>query len=153
MTQVERSDDRGERWKAVGAPLPCMVTDLDVHPKDPARIYASCGGYSGHIQVYDGQTWTARKEANGLERDYLGRMVFERIAVDPSFPNVIYAGQRDWAGPARGIARSIDSGASWETINWNLPVDLDVWGISVSPHDSTVWIATDYGNFRMMPAR
>jgi photosystem II stability/assembly factor-like uncharacterized protein len=109
-TRVERSDDRGEHWTAVGDSLLCKVTDIDVHPKDPARIYATCGGGNGQIQVYDGTTWSARKEANGLERDYSGRMVFESIAVDPSFPNVVYAGQRDWGSPGRGIARKRSTG-------------------------------------------
>jgi ligand-binding sensor domain-containing protein len=56
-----------------------------------------------------------------------------------------------WRGVARGIFRSTDSGEHWENITYNLGPDLTVWGITVSPHDGTVWLATDYGNWKLPP--
>jgi len=53
------------------------------------------------VLIYDGRKWTARGEAEGLEKDFFGAMVFQRIAVDPVHPNVVYAGQNAcWRGPA-----------------------------------------------------
>ncbi len=150
-SQVERSNNRGASWTNVGSVISCTVKDIDVAPNNAERLYAACQNTNGGLRVYDGNNWSARDETNGLERDFFERLVYETITVDPLRPNVIYAGQRDWSGPGRGISRSTDSGDTWRTINWNLPIDLAIWGIVVSPHDSTVWVATDYGNWKMTP--
>jgi len=97
--QVERSTDRGETWRGLGAPVAHNIADIDVDPRDPDRVYATT--YYGGVLIYDGRKWTARGEAEGLEKDFFGAMVFQRIAVDPVHPNVVYAGQNAcWRGPA-----------------------------------------------------
>ena len=144
---VERSDDRGHTWRALGRPIPYGVREIDVDPRDASRVYAATS-YGG-VWVFDGSAWSGRNEAHGLEKDAFGSMIFQRIAVDPRRPDVVYAGQNHcWRGAARGIFRSTDRGQTWHNISGNLGPDLTVWAISVSPHDGAVWLGTDYGNWR-----
>ena len=146
--QIERSTDRGETWQPLGNEIPYSIPEIDVDPQNPDRVYAAT--YYGGIWAYDGKAWTGRDEGDGLERDFFGAMIFQRLAVDPRQPNVIYAGQNHcWRGVARGIFRSTDSGRTWQNISGNLGPDLTVWAITVSPHDSTVWLGTAYGNWRL----
>ena len=100
--QVERSTDRGEAWQPLGREIPYSTSEIDTDPRNPDRVYAAT--YYGGIWVYDGNTWTGRGEADALEKDFFGAMVFQRLAVDPRQPNVIYAGQNHcWRGTARRI--------------------------------------------------
>ena len=46
--------------------------------------------------------------------------------------NILYAGQRGWLGPGRGVFRSQDAGQTWENMNSNLPVGFNVWSLTVS---------------------
>ena len=146
--RVERSTDKGVSWETLGGEVPHHIYDIDVDPRDPGRVYAATG-YGG-VWVYDGQSWSARGERDGLEQDVFGSLVFQCVAVDPVNPDIVYAGQNHcWRGAARGVFRSTDRGATWENINGNLGPDLTVWSITVSPHGGTVWLGTDYGNWRM----
>ncbi|MCF6310840.1 MAG: hypothetical protein L3J39_00155 [Verrucomicrobiales bacterium] len=147
-SQILRSMDRGKTWELLGQELPHLISNFAVCPKDPNRIYAATE-HSG-VLIYDGQSWTKRGVGDGLEKDFFGKMIFSTVAVDPRHPEVVYAGQNhSWRGLARGIFRSTDSGSSWKNISGNLGPDLNVWSIAVSPHDSTVWLGTDYGNWRL----
>ncbi len=124
------------------------MLDIDVDPRDADRVYAATA-YGG-VWIFDGKRWTRRGEKDGLEKDFFGAMIFKRIAVDPVHPNVVYAGQNhSWRGAARGIFRSTDYGRTWRNISGNLGPDLTVWAITVSPHDGTVWLGSDYGNWRL----
>lgn len=146
---VERSSDRGETWVNLGDPLTSRPRDIDVDPRDPDRVYVAT---EGGIWIWDGSTWSMRGRSHGLAHDVFGAMSFRSIAVDPVHPDRVYAGQdHSWRGVARGIFRSSDKGATWEWINGNLGPDLTVHAISISPHDGTVWLGTDYGNWRMRP--
>ncbi len=148
--EVLRSEDQGETW----LPLPGRVhtwdfREMDVDPRDPDRLYAAS---SFGVSVFDGRGWSMRNERHGLEKNFFGDLSFIPIAVDPTRPEVIYAGQNEsWRGISAGIFRSTDSGQSWENVSLNLGPELTVWAISVSPHDGTVWLATDYGNWKLPP--
>jgi photosystem II stability/assembly factor-like uncharacterized protein len=144
-----RSSDQGDTWQ----PLPGRMTggfnDVDVDPANPNRLYAAT---SSGVWVFDGTGWSLRDERHGLSKSVFGGLCFGSIAVDPTRPEVIYAGQNEaWKGIARGIFRSTDRGNSWKNISLNLGPDLTVWAITVSPHDGTVWLATDYGNWKLPP--
>ncbi|NOY81434.1 MAG: hypothetical protein GXP31_10575 [Kiritimatiellaeota bacterium] len=152
QSRVERSLDRGETWHSLGGVIPYGVVEIDVSPRDPDRVYAAT--FYGGVYVFDGKTWSARGESAGLEKDAFGAMIFQRIAVDPVHPEVVYAGQNHcWRGAARGVFRSTDGGRTWRNISGNLGPDLTVWAITVSPHDGTVWLGTDYGNWRLAAPR
>lgn len=146
-SEVLKSSDQGDTW----APLPGWIIgslgEVDVGPTDPNRLYAA--SHKG-VWVFDGKGWTVRDDRDGLEKDFFGALNFSKLAVDPTHPNILYAGQMHcWRGAARGIYRSTDSGEHWENISGNLGPDLTAWAITVSPHDGTVWLGTDYGNWKL----
>jgi photosystem II stability/assembly factor-like uncharacterized protein len=154
LWEALRSDDQGDSWK----PLPGRINtstfverEIDVDPSNPDRLYAASD--SG-VWVFDGTGWTLRDDGDGLERDFFGGLCFRSIAVDQTRPGTVYAGQDvSWRGVARGVFRSTDGGEHWENITGNLGPDLTVWAITVSPHDGTVWLGTDYGDWKLPQGR
>jgi ligand-binding sensor domain-containing protein len=81
-----------------------------------------------------------------------GHLISPRLItpVDPTNPALIYAGSlQSWYGHSSGVYVSRDRGETWTNINANLGSALTVWGISVSSHYGMVWLATDYGNWRL----
>jgi photosystem II stability/assembly factor-like uncharacterized protein len=146
-SEVLESTDQGDTWTPLPGRIVGSLGEVDVDPKDPNRLYAA--SHTG-VWVFDGKGWTVRNEQHGLEKDFSGALNFSKLAVDPTRPNVVYAGQMHcWRGTARGIFRSTDSGEHWENVTGNLGPDLTVWAITVSPHDGTVWLGTDYGNWKL----
>lgn len=142
-SQVLKSIDQGETWERL--PGKIGPFEIDVDPRNPDRVYTTV--YNSGIAVFDGRAWTVRDERHGLERDFFGNLSFHQIAVDPTHPNIIYAGQNKFGQAfANGIFRSTNYGEHWENITGNLGTELNVWAITVSPHDGTVWLGTDYGN-------
>ncbi len=147
--EVLRSDNQGEKWTALPGKITGGLRDLDVSPVNPDRLYAANGL---GVWVFDGEEWSVRGEADGLEKNAFGSYAFARIAVDPTHPRTVYAGQLEgWGGVSRGIFRSTDGGGHWTNISANLGPELSVQAITVSPHDGTVYLATDYGNWKLPP--
>lgn len=148
--EVLMSYDQGVTWERLPGRISGDLGEMDVDPKNPNRVYAAT--HTG-IWIFDGNVWTLRDDRHGLEKDFFGELIFTNVAVDPTHPNIVYAGQNhSWRGVARGIFRSTDYGKHWENITSNLGPDLTVQAVTVSPHDGTVWLGTDYGNWRMVVA-
>ena len=144
--EVLRSDDRGDTWIPLTGTIH-ETFDVDVDPNDMYRVYAAT--FSG-IWIHDGEEWSLRDDRHGLLRNQFGGIYMTRIAVDPGNPALIYAGSsQSWFGLSSGVYVSRDRGETWTNINANLGSALTVHGISVSPLDGTVWLATDYGNWRL----
>jgi photosystem II stability/assembly factor-like uncharacterized protein len=148
--EILRSRDQGETWN----PLPGSITsitfrDVDVDPVDPDRLYAAS---DFGVWVFDGTGWSVRDARHGLATTAYGNLNYHSIAVDPTRPGVVYTGQNEsWVDVAEGVFRSMDGGDSWQNITLNLGPDLTVWAITVSPHDGTVWLGTDDGNWKLPP--
>jgi uncharacterized protein (TIGR03437 family) len=84
------------------------IAALAVNPRDPATIYAAAPG-GGVFKSQDlGATWLAVFDTQ------LSLQVCS-LAVDPFFPDVVYAGTGDSQSPRpqQGVARSADGGNSW----------------------------------------
>ena len=146
LCEVVRSTDRGETWETIPGQI-SSIADLAVDPIDMNRIYAT--GYTG-VRVFDGEQWTLRDDRHGLVRNQFGNLSIQGIAIDPNDPAVIYVGQNEnWNGLSGGVFMSRDYGDTWIEITGNLGPMLTVWAITVSPADSSVWIATDYGSWRL----
>ncbi|OGV90582.1 MAG: hypothetical protein A3K19_24350 [Lentisphaerae bacterium RIFOXYB12_FULL_65_16] len=147
VSEVQKSSDQGETWETLPGRITGSLGEIDVDPTDPNRLYAA--SHTG-VWVFDGKGWTVRNDQHGLEKDGFGVLNFRCVVVDPTRPSVVYAGQcHSWRGTARGIFRSVDRGEHWENITRNLGPELTVWAITVSPHDGTVWLGTDYGNWKL----
>ncbi len=66
------------------------------------------------------------------------------VAVDPNFPNIIYAGTFEMGLPS--VFRTVDGGDTWEDITNNLPRGR-VGAISVNPHTGELYRGSPNGTW------
>ena len=145
----QRSEDQGQNWTPLPGAKVGSNNEIEFDPENSNRLYAATGSA---ISIWDGKSWSVRDERHGLQRNAFGGFGFDKLAVDPKRPKVIYAGQRySWVGVAGRVFRSTDGGDHWENVTRNLGPDLTVWALTVSPHDGFVWLGTDYGNWKLPP--
>ena len=147
---ILKSMDQGDTW------LPTYpaslfpeksVHDVAVAPDNPDRIYLAT---STGLWIFDKTKWILRNADHGLENDFFGMCYISSVAVDPHNPNQIYAGRRaPGCGKSNGVFRSLDYGLTWENITYNLGPELTVWAVEISPLDSTVYLGTSLGTFRL----
>ncbi|MGA9774080.1 MAG: hypothetical protein WBV94_33930 [Blastocatellia bacterium] len=143
---VYKSVDGGESWRKTNPDLQgvfVFVYTIAVDPSNNSTIYAGItegGAFEGpnngiFKSVDGGSKW--KKISNGLEQYYA-----EAIAVDPTNPNIIYAG----AGHA--VFKSTDGGANWINLDTG-PKRLRVGAIVIDPSNTdTVFVGTEDGIFK-----
>jgi photosystem II stability/assembly factor-like uncharacterized protein len=113
--------DGGQTWKNVTAktamPQWLMINSIDASPFDKGTAYVAGTAYkSDDFRPYlykttdYGATWT--KITNGIAADHFTRVVRS----DKRRKGLLYAGTE------RGVYVSFDDGASWQTLQLNLPV-------------------------------
>jgi photosystem II stability/assembly factor-like uncharacterized protein len=143
---IYKSTDGGETFTNVGLEDTNHISEVTVHPTDPDIVYVAAQGhlwgYTGERGVFKttdgGRSW--RKLTNGLPDD--GRTGASDITLDPSNPDVLYAGFWERirypyrflsGGPNGGLYRSTDAGESWTKLENGLPegdigkVEVDVF--------------------------
>ena len=145
FSEIFLTTDGGANWTPQtlgGAGLNLETTGLARDPSNPQRIYAA--STIGMLLSVNG----------GVDWDVFGNagITFFCVAVDPSAPATV------WAGNANGfgIARSLDSGATWQSANGNLPSVTSggstffpaIDSVAVAPDGSAVYLATPVGLFR-----
>ncbi|HYP52227.1 MAG TPA: hypothetical protein VEQ42_01735 [Pyrinomonadaceae bacterium] len=164
---VYKSTDAGKTWRHVGLGDTRHIARVRVHPRNPDLVYVAA---LGHI-------WGQRgHDERGVFRSKDGGRTWERVlhrgnragaidlALDPSNPNVLYAGFWDvyrlpWTlesgGAGSGLFKSTDGGDTWTELTRNpgLPRKLvGKVGVTVSPaNPERVWAiveAEDGGVFR-----
>ncbi len=111
-SQAERAISLGA-WKELGpANIAGRARAMVFHPKDPSTIYVGAAA-GGVFKTTDaGQTW----QSIG---DMLPNMAVNSLAIDPTSPDVIYAGTGEGFGNidavrGAGIFKTTDGGASWK---------------------------------------
>jgi len=150
--QIQRSDDGGKTWEAVGNefkydgdPGTHQWYDGTQHPwefkrvwhlepslTDPDLVYAGVEDAACFRSTDGGKSWqelpNLRAAKGHLWQPGAGGMGLHTIIIDPSNPNRIYG-----AISAAGVFRTDDAGESWKPINrglkvaWELPdPDADV---------------------------
>ena len=140
---VYKSTDAGTTWTHVGLRTSQHVPRILVHPSNPDIVYVAAmgplwtsGGERGVYKTADGgRTWTRVLDINATTG-------ITDLAFDPTNADVIYAAamQRErkaWSfvagGPASGIFKSTDAGATWRRLERGLPAgDKGRIGIDVS---------------------
>ena len=163
---VYKSMDAGKTWKRIGLEDSRHIARLRVHPKNPDLVYAAVLGhiFGPHEQrgVYrskdGGKTW----ERILYKHDRTGAI---DLILDPSNPNVMYAGMwevkrtpysLESGGKNGGLFKSTDGGDTWTELTRNpggpKGENIGKIGVTVSPvNPERVWAiveAEDGGVFR-----
>ncbi|SHI50248.1 VPS10 domain-containing protein [Aquimarina spongiae] len=117
-----KSTDGGKTWKkTLGDSQWVGVTDLQIDPRNPDRLYAATwqrhrtvaaymGGGPGsgiHRSNDGGETWEELK--NGLPKSWMGKI---GLAISPQQPDILYAAI-ELDRRTGGVYRSSDRGTTW----------------------------------------
>lgn len=150
-TRFLKSTDGGSSWLAPYPDLPVerrTVGQISIDPVNADKLYVAAL-YRG-VYILENKVWTLRNEANGLVRDWLTSPFTKFVAIDPMRPLILYAGSRPSSdfGQGNGVFRSTDGGGTWTNITANLGPELTPWGLTVSPYDGTVYVATSQGTWK-----
>lgn len=138
-TEIFRSFDKGDTWESyVTTSWQMNGHDskpvIAIDPVNPNKIYTIDSNRD--LAVYDGKIWKSLGLFN-IAVDSKGPTNFPRaIAIDPRHPEIIYAGMH--LSGSETVWRSVNSGATWENITYNLP-RLQVGGFSINPHTGEVF--------------
>jgi photosystem II stability/assembly factor-like uncharacterized protein len=131
---VYKSTDGGETFVNMGLADSHHISEVIIHPTNPDVVYVAAQGHlwghtgeRGIFKTTDGgRTWT--KLAGGLPED--GRTGASDLAMDPSNPDVLYAGFWERirfphrflsGGPNGGLFKSTDGGRTWTELTNGLP--------------------------------
>jgi photosystem II stability/assembly factor-like uncharacterized protein len=136
------SHDGGQSWlSAVGDSLDRGIS-VAAHPYTPTIAFL--GARRAVYKTSDGgQSWT-RHELTGLP--FNNEMRVHALAIDPSNPQVVYAGPGTWdftGGPEHGwLYRSLDGGESWAELAITFPIS-PVTDIEIDPANTqTIYVST-----------
>lgn len=132
-----RSLDGGLNWQQMGqSQLPNRYpTDLIIHPKDDAIMYACFSGYhSGHVFRSEdyGENW---QDITGSLPD----LPVNAIAIDPDYPENVYIGND------LTVFVSYDDGQNWTIWDEGLPEALLVADLQIH-HSSRQLLLATHGN-------
>ncbi|MFI5306438.1 MAG: WD40/YVTN/BNR-like repeat-containing protein [Polyangiales bacterium] len=144
-TGLKATNDDGCTWRGVAPFAEVSVQAIAVHPTRPARVYvATYGMGQGGIHVTEdgGASFTTLLKVE--DDDFL-----RSLLIAPGSPESLYAAGSvfDTTGNFQHyIARSVDSGATWERMPAAVIGDeLDVTLLDVSPTNSSSLLARASG--------
>jgi photosystem II stability/assembly factor-like uncharacterized protein len=117
-----RSDDGGRNWQRLTANSleGLTVTEIVVHPADPATAWAATAGAGVFRTTDGGETWESA--SNGL-----WDMVMD-IAISPQDPQVLFA-----ATAGQGVFKSEDGGSSWRPGSAGMDPNEQIGSIVIDP--------------------
>ncbi len=139
-----RSSDAGRTWTHLGLRDAQQIAAIEVDPSNPNRLFVAVVGHpygpSAERGVYR-STDGGRTFTNVLSR---GENVGARdVDLDPSNPNIVYASLWEaregpwenaaWSGPANGLFKSTDGGATWRQLTNGLPDTLQHAELAIAP--------------------
>jgi IPT/TIG domain/PKD domain/FG-GAP-like repeat/FG-GAP repeat len=130
--QVFRTTNGGSSWVQAISGLPGnSITDLEIDPTDPLKVYAALAGTSGTMVYYTtngGASWSPR--GSGLPN-----FSAQCVRVDPTDTQTLYA------GTDVGVYRSTDGGASWSRFGTGMPA-VSVYDLQALSDGSILRAAT-----------
>jgi photosystem II stability/assembly factor-like uncharacterized protein len=140
------STDNGSTWSLLSADVtsgpPFAIRALALAPTSGQHVYVATNDFRVLSSVDGGKTFTLRlTDAIGWPR------VTRELAVHPTIPTTVYL-----AGAAFGqakVRRSFDAGASWQTLDGNLPdVPVNVIATDTRCAVPVLYAGTDAGVYR-----
>ncbi|MBV9851719.1 MAG: hypothetical protein JO250_18780 [Armatimonadetes bacterium] len=159
---IVRSRDHGLTWQVLTT-LPANVRDLAYDPAHD-RVYAAAEDQN--LYQCDGPGYAPVNIHDRLPKDQHGDgFMTSTLAVDPTDPDVVYAGANGtglFIRRSNGVARSLDGGHTWEALTDNpkyCPAGMTggnmASALRVHPRTHELFVGTDcYGMWRFpAPAR
>jgi photosystem II stability/assembly factor-like uncharacterized protein len=140
---IYRSTDAGKTWVHLGLRDTQMIANIDVDPRDPARLFVAALGHPygpnperGIFRSTDGG---AHFEKVLFKDDYTSA---NDVRIDPRHPNVVYAGlwqqqqgfyeNGAFGGTGGGVFKSIDGGTTWKQLTGGLPSVIEA-NLAIAP--------------------
>jgi photosystem II stability/assembly factor-like uncharacterized protein len=140
------TEDGGKNWRNVTPPASQMpewiqINSIEASPHDPKKAYFAATMYKhGDFRPYlyrtadGGKTW--KQITAGIPPDAFTRVIRE----DPNLAGLLYAGTET------GMYVSFDDGASWESLQLNLPV-VPITDLAVHKEMKDLVVATQGRSF------
>jgi photosystem II stability/assembly factor-like uncharacterized protein len=137
---VFKSTDGGGFWVQIFAsPAPVRMLTIDL--SNPQVLYAGTQGSGVFKSTNGGATWDAANFG-------LTNMNIHAVDLDPSHPQIVYAGAIASSGLSGGLFKSTDGGATWHAIRFGV-TNADVYALAVD-YTGTVYIGTNHGVFKLL---
>ncbi|HEX6901847.1 MAG TPA: hypothetical protein VF789_19155 [Thermoanaerobaculia bacterium] len=121
-----RSANGGRSWTKVAGLRKGSIVALARDPRDSRVLYAA-GQFNLFKSVDGGATWF-RTDGDIERPDPNEQLAFLDLAFDPRLGGILYVSTQ-----SRGVLRSRDGGATWETIREGLPL-LNVSRLEIDPN-------------------
>ncbi len=143
--RVYRSVNSGSSWSAISADVTGgtgAIRAMAQSPVDPQTVYVSTNDGRVLSSIDGGQTFTLRISANpGPPR------LTKELSADPIDPATAYLAGTTFAGPH--VRRTRDRGATWETLDGDLPdMPVNIVIASAGCRGTVLWAGTDTGVYR-----
>ncbi len=132
---IHLSRDGGKKWANITPPdLPAwsQINSIEAHPTEKGGLYVAATRYKlDDFKPYlyrttdYGKTWT--KITSGIKEDHFTRV----IRADPVREGLLYAGTE------RGMMVSFNDGASWQSLQLNLPI-VPITDLTIKDNDLVV---------------
>ena len=121
-----------------------LVNEMVVDPTNANVVYLGAAGGGVWKTIDGGQTWTPLT-------DNQRSLQIGALALDPSNPDVVYAGtdlNNDFfCNDGAGILKSTDGGATWQQLQGPLPygpgLEASISSLAVSPSDGNIVLALE----------
>lgn len=138
---LQSTSNTGANWtNRTRAPLPNRyVSDIAVHPTDPAIVYAVFNGYNTHTPAAPGHVFMSTNGGQSWQ-DVSGNLPdlpVLTIVIDPEQPDHIYI------GTDLGVFRSITGGRTWVAYSNGMPF-VPVYDLELNQPNRMLWAGT-YG--------
>jgi photosystem II stability/assembly factor-like uncharacterized protein len=143
---IYASADGAQSWTLLGdsGMFGMPYRRLVVAPDDGNLLFAVLVAHNLFRSSDGGQTWQPIGE--GLPGDENSVNILS-LAIDPTAPNVLYAGTGGWVGGGHGVYKSSDRGETWSAANRGL-LDYRITAIAVDPAlPQTIYAGADAGEF------
>lgn len=141
--RVFHSTNGGQSWTALSADLttgsPYAIRAMAMAPSDSRFVYAATNDSRFLASQDGGATFALR-----LSDDFGWPRVTREITVDPRDARTVYLAGATFGSPH--VRRSRDAGATWETLDANLPdVPVNVIALDTRFGDTHIYVGTDIG--------
>lgn len=151
---IYKSTDAGRSWQILNEGLTAQYVErIVIHPRQPRIVYAAgCGGVFKSVD--GGRKWRWLRSGFPQPQEYRYSAPVGALAMDPSNPDVLYAGigfPRKWSYGNGVVYKTIDAGESWTPLRGIAQSEPEAcfFQIAVRPdRPATLLAATDKGLFR-----